>query len=63
MERYKELCIKYSNIIDQYWGLLHETNPVYELLGEVLDELRKEKGISKEEDNYLWEEILESEKD
>ena len=58
MEEYRELCRKFNYIIDDYWELLDERNPIYEFIGELLECIRKGKGISEEEENGIWDDIL-----
>jgi len=58
MEEYIELCKKFNYIIDDYWGLLDERNPIYEFIAELLECIRKEKGISEEVSVEVLDDIL-----
>lgn len=58
MEEYKKLCMKFNYIIDDYWDLLDSKNPIYEFIEELLECIKEEKGISKEEEEEMWKDIL-----
>ena len=58
MEEYRKLCEEYVRLRDNYQYLFCDDNPLYQFIRVLLDYVKEDKGISEEEDERLWDEIV-----